>query len=87
MCLVMCLCFAAPLTMQASQAVWLSVHVPYIPNIFLTNFMSTIRCSFLTSRGCFLNNAGSPGRVVHRVALFDGYGQVSSIISQLDIIK
>jgi len=35
----------------------------------------------------FLNNSGIPNRVVHRVAIFDSQGQVSDIISQLDLIK
>lgn len=34
----------------------------------------------------FLNNQGK-GRVVHRLAIFDAYGAVQHIVSQLDVIR
>lgn len=35
----------------------------------------------------YLNNAGVPGRVVHRLALFDASGQISHVVSQLDVVR
>lgn len=39
-----------------------------------------------TRRGFYLNSGGT-GRVVHRVAVFDAHGEITHVVSQMDIVK
>lgn len=52
---------------------------PPTPPAHLPAFRTASRDNFL--------NVRANGRVVHRLALFDDYGAIVTVISQLDVIK